>query len=205
MANPSVTNLIKTGAVLWVAPDGESKPDETTVDYGGAWGGNWVRVGYTAAPVTVAYESEEFDLVVEEVLGPVKRFRTGEGLMLETVLAEMTADYLQLAAANQDTVTETAQGAAQDAYEETGLGGEAVLTVKAWGIEGLFVDSDGNDQPLRIFVHRGTAMINGELEFSKKEDSYPGIPIQIKALADTTQSAGQELILWQRVTDEKSG
>lgn len=205
MANPSVTNVLKTGAALWYAPTGESKPDETSVAYGGSWGGNWARVGYTKEPLTLAYESEEVDVEVEEVLAPIKRFRISESLTVETVLAELTAAYLQLAASNQDTVSETEQGASQDAYEETGLGGEVVLTEKAWGFEGLFIDSDGNEQPVRIFVHKGTAMINGELEFSKKTDDYPGIPIQIKALADTTQSEGQELMLWQRVTDEMSG
>lgn len=205
MANPSVTNVLKTGAALWYAPTGESKPDETSVAYGGSWGGNWARVGYTKEPLTLAYESEEVDVEVEEVLAPIKRFRISESLTVETVLAELTAAYLQLAASNQDTVSETEQGASQDAYEETGLGGEVVLTEKAWGFEGLFIDSDGNEQPVRIFVHKGTAMINGELEFSQKTDDYPGIPIQIKALADTTQSEGQELMLWQRVTDEMSG
>lgn len=205
MANPSVTNILKTGAVLWYAPTGENRPDETSVAYGGSWGGNWARVGYTKQQLTLAYESEETDIEVEEVLAPVKRFRISESLTIETVLAELTAAYLQLAASNQDTVTETSQGAEQDAYEETGLGGEVILTEKAWGFEGLYIDADGNEQPVRIFVHKGTARVNGELEFSQKADGYPGIPIQIKALADTTQSTGQELLLWQRVTDEMSG
>lgn len=205
MANPSVTNILKTGAVLWYAPTGESKPDESSVAYGGSWGGNWARVGYTKQQLTLAYESEETDIEVEEVLAPVKRFRISESLTVETVLAELTAAYLQLAASNQDTVTETPQGTDQDAYEETGLGGEVILTEKAWGFEGLYIDADGNEQPVRIFVHKGTARVNGELEFSQKADGYPGIPIQIKALADTTQSTGQELLLWQRVTDEMSG
>jgi len=180
-------------------------PDETDVAYDGAWGGNWAQIGYTKAPLTLAYESEELDLAVEEVLASVKRFRIGERLTLETVLAEVTAAYLQLAAGEQTAVTETAQGAAQDAYEETGLGGIVQLQEESWGFEGLFVDADGADQPIRVFVHKATATLNGALEFSKKSSDYPGIPLQIKALADTTQSAGEELMIWQRVTDEKSG
>jgi len=204
MGTPSVTNLVKTGAVLWEAPVGESKPDATTVDFGDSWGGNWERAGYTKAPFTAAYESEEADITVEEVLAAVKRFRIGESLVCETVLAELTAEYLQLAASNQDTVSEVAAGASQDGYEETGLGGEVVLTERAWGVEGMFIESDGTEQPIRIFIHKGTAVLNGALEFSKKGDDYPGIPIQIKALADTSQSRGQELMLWQRVTAEKT-
>ena len=204
MGTPSVTNLVKTGGVLWVAPVGESLPDETTIDFGDAWGGNWERVGYTKEPLKVAYESEEADIAVEEVLAPVKRFRISEEMTWETVLAELTAEYLQLAASNQDTVSETGAGASQDGYEETGLGGEVMLTEKAWGCEGMFVESDGTEQPIRLFMHKGTAILNGELEFSKKSDDYPGIPIQIKALADTSQSRGQELMIWQRVTAEKT-
>jgi hypothetical protein len=185
-----------------VAPSGEAKPDETTVAYGGDWSGNWERVGYTKEPLVMAYESEEFDVEVEEELAPIKRRRVKETMTLETVLAELTAEYLQLAASNQDTVSETAAGGAQKAYEETGLGGEAILTEKAWGFEGLYITSGGNDEPIRVFVHKGTAMVNGELEFSQKSTDYPGIPIQIKALCDTTQAAGQKLALFQRVTSE---
>jgi len=202
MSNPVVANVIKSGAKLYEAPVGEAIPDETSVVYDAAWGGNWDRVGYTAAPLTMAYESEEADITVEEVLAPIKRRRVGEKLTMETVLAELTATYVQLAASDQDTVTTTAAGASQRGYEETGLGGEAVLTEKQWGFEGLYIDSSGNEFPIRLFVHKGTAKLNGNLEFSQKSTDAVGIPIQIQALADTTQSAGQELCLFQRVTAE---
>jgi hypothetical protein len=200
MGTPSVTNIVHTGARLYNAPVGEANPDETSVAYDAAWGGNWVRVGYTKAPLTVAYTSEESDVNVEEELAPVKRFRVGENLTLETVLAEPTAAYLQLAAANQDTVSTTAAGVGQDGYEYTGLGGDPTMTEKKWGIEWRHIQADGVEQPARLFIHKATAMINGNLEFSQKADDYPGIPIQIKALTDTTQVAGQKLCRFERVT-----
>lgn len=202
MSNPVVANVIKSGARLWVAPTGESIPDETSVAYGAAWGGNWARVGYTKTPLVMAYTSEEFDVEVEEELGPIKRRRVRETMTLETTLAELTAAYLQLAASNQDSVSETPAGGAQKAYEETGLGGEAILTEKKWGFEGLFITSGGDEEPIRLFVHIGTAMVNGNLEFSQKNTDYTGIPIQIKALADTSQTEGQKFCLFQRVTSE---
>ena len=205
MANPDPQNIIHTGAVLWVAPTGEANPDETSVAYGGAWGGNWVRIGYTKAPLTVNYESTETDVNVEEELPPVKRFRTAENLTLETTMAEFTAAYLQRAAGEQTTVTETAAGAAQDAYEQTGLGGDSTLTERKWGWEGRFIDSAGLEQPVRWFIHKATAMVNGAFEFSQKSDDYPGIPLQLKALSDTTQSAGEKLCIFQRVTGELTG
>jgi len=202
MGNPVVANIIKSGAALWVAPVGEANPDVTTVGYGDAWGGNWERVGFTKEPLAMAYESEESDVKVEEELGAVKRFRIDESLALETVLAELTAAYLQLAASEQDDVAETPAGASQKGYEETGLGGEVRLSEKKWGFEGLFVNADDDEEPIRMFVHKGTAVLNGELKFSKKDDDYTGIPIQIKALTDPSQSAGQKLCLFQRVTAE---
>jgi len=202
MAIPVVANVIKSGARLYVAPVAEANPDETTVAYGAAWGGNWVRVGFTKALLAMAYGSEEFDIEVEEELGSIKRRRVREKLTLETVLGELTAAYLQLSASNQDTVTETPAAAAQKAYEETGLGGEPILTEKKWGFEGLFITAGGDEEPIRLFVHKGTAMMNGNLEFSQKNTDYTGIPIQIKALADTTQNAGQKFCKFQRVTSE---
>lgn len=204
MGTPVVANIVKSGAWLYNAPIAEANPDETTVDYGADWGGNWVRVGFTKAPLTLAYESEELDIEVEEELAPIGRWRVKENATLETILAELTAEYLQLAASNQDTVSETAAAAAQKGYEETGLGGEVVLTEKKWGFEGLFLNASGDEEPIRVFVHKGTARLNGALEFSKKSTDYTGVAIQIKAITDTTKSAGQKLLLFQRVTAEAS-
>jgi len=189
MANV-VANIIKSGATLYRAPVGETIPDETTVAYGAAWGGNWETFGYTKEPLTISYESEEADIVVEEELAPVKRWRISESLTLETVLAELTAAYLQVAASDQDDVTETAAGAAQKGYEETGLGGMFELAEKAWGFEGLFITSGGDDEPIRVFVHKGTAMLNGEVDFSRDSDDYVGVAIPRRALADPSQDAG---------------
>ena len=202
MGSPTVANIIKSGAKLYRGPVGESIPDETSVGYGAAWGGNWETFGYTKEALTAAYESEEADINTEEELAPVKRVRIGENLTLETVLGELTAAYLQVAAANQDSVSKTVAGGAQKAYEETGLGGEVTLTEYQWGFEGLFITSGGDDEPIRLFVNKGTALLNGALEFSRKSDDYVGVPIQIKALTDPTQSVGQKLCLFQRVTAE---
>jgi hypothetical protein len=205
MGTPAVADVLKTGAVVWYAPVGETDPDDTSVGYGDDWGGDWERFGYTKEPLKFIYESEEADIEVEEELAPINRFRIKENLTLETVLAELTATYLEVAAGDQDTVVETPAGAAQKAVEDAGLGGVVVIGQHRWGFEGFRLDTDGDEQPLRIFIHKGTAMVNGEIEFSTKSDTYPGIPIQIKALADTTQTAGQKLCMFQRVTAPVTG
>lgn len=204
MGNPVVANVIKSGAILWYAPVGEAIPDETTIDFGTAWGGNWAKVGYTKTPLTFAYTSEEFDVEVEEELPPARRFRVKENLTLETVLAELIGAYLELSAGGQGTNVITAAGAGQDAYEEWTAGGIVELDEKQWGFEGMYLDSNGAEFPIRFFVWKGTAMINGALEFSQKSTDYTGIPIQIKALVDASKSAGQKLFKFQRVTAEKT-
>jgi len=199
MGTPAVADVLKTGATLYYAPVNTAIPDDTTVDYGDAWT-DWTRVGYTSEPLVMTYESEEVEIEVEEELSAVNRFRVSETLTLETKLAELTAAYLTLAGGNQDTVTTVGAGGAQKPYEYVGLGGKATLQQYAWGFEGFRMDDDGNAQPVRFFVWIGTAMIGGELEFSQKSDSYPGIPIKISAISDTSQNAGQEMLYFQRVT-----
>lgn len=202
MGNPVVTNIILGGAVVWKAPYGEANPDETTIAYGAAWGGNWERIGLTKAPLVAAYSYDEMEVEVEEELSPVDRLRIKEMLSLETTLAELTAEYLALANGVDPTtkVTTTAAGVGQVGYEETKLGGQAELKKWAWGFEGRYVDSAGAEFPVRFFIHKGTAKLNGNLEFSQKSGGYPGIPFQINALADPSKSAGEKLFIFQRVT-----
>lgn len=204
MADPVVTNVEHTGAILWVSDVDTALPDETTVDYGDAWPSGWARVGFTKAPLALAYTSEEADIEVEEHLAPIKRRRIREGITWETVLAELTADYIQLAASNQDTPSEVAAGGSQDGYESVGMGDVSLLTEKQWGIEMLHIEAGGNLQPIRFFMWKGTAMVNGNLEFSKKTTEYPGIPIQIKGLVQPTKNSGQRLMLFHRITAEKT-
>lgn len=206
MAAPDVSNILKTGAILYYAAVGEALPDETTVDAGDAWGGNWTRLGYTAAPLTLAYSSDYHEVEVEEVLLPVDRMRISETVQLETELAEVTAAYLDLAMGG-GTVSTTAAGASQDAYEEVPLGSVSLLTKYTFGFEGELLDSAGIAQPVRFFVARGTIVMNGNLEFSRKSDDFTTIPVQITALAvDGNEPAGFSSYpyLWQRVTGEKT-
>lgn len=205
MADPVVAQIIKSGAVLWYAPVGETIPDETSVALGADWGGNWERVGYTKEPLSMAYEDERAIIAVEEHLAPVREFRISEDLKMETVLAELTGAYLKLASGGDpDDVNSTAAGAGQAAFEEMFMGDEVAVPEYAWGFEGMYLDANGATFPLRVFIWKGTAKLNGNLEFSKKSDDYVGVPIQIHALADPDQDEGERLVQFQRVTAEAS-
>jgi len=196
MADPVVANVFKSGAILWYAPVGETIPDKDTIGAGDPWGGNWQRLGFTKAPVTFAYEREVADINVEEYLAPIDKYRIAEKAQAETTLAELTADYLSLGVGG--TPTEAAAGAGTVGYEELEVGGEFRLTKYAVGFEGIRYDANDNDLPLRLFMYRAVITLNGELEFSKRSDDFPGLPIVIELLADTDNNG--KLFKFQRVT-----
>ena len=140
-----------------------------------------------SAPLTVNYERELFELEVEQVTMPIKGIVTKETVMAETTLGEMTAANLRLAFGG--TVTTTAAAVGQVAMEELEAGGATTLPVYAWGFEGLYQTDAGAQYPVRVFIWRGSAVLNGGLEFSKK--AAVGIPLQITAWADTTKVVGE--------------
>lgn len=192
----AVTDILITPAKIWKAPVAEALPDETSVAYGASWGGNWENVGYTLEPLSMSYNRELFELEVEQVTGVVKRRVTKETLMMETTLAEATPDNLQLAIGG--AVTSTSAGASQVAFEDLDAGGDVQLDELAWGFEGFYENASGTQFPVRIFVYKATAILNGQLQFAKA--AAAGVPIQISAEADTSKSVGSQLIKFQRVT-----
>lgn len=141
------------------------------------------------------YESEEAGLKVQEYLAEVKRSKTSESLTIETVLAELTADYLQYVTGG--VVTTTAPGAGAVGYDELDLGNDDVLTEYALGIEGRWFDASDNEFPVRFLIYRVTMKMNGPLEFSMVSDDYVGISLQAMALMDETSG---RLMKVQRVT-----
>jgi len=196
MGAPSVFQIMKSNAVLWFAPLGEAFPDETAVAAGEPWGGNWERLGSTKEPLTCLYEDERSDVNVEEYLMPVHRFKTAESLTLETVLAEIDLDYIALM--TEGGVAKTAAGAGQKAFDSLTVGNSAELTGRAFGFEGIHLNSSGVALPLRVFIYRANAKLGGELAFSKREDDYTGVPITIEALSDSL-SPGR-MFVFQKVT-----
>lgn len=198
MADPVATNVMVGGAVAWYAPVGEPLPDETSVAFGGDWGGNWARVGYTGAPLAFKYEDEHADLEVEEHLTALERIKTKEDAMIETVLREITPAYLALVTGG--SVASTAAGASQVAFDQLNLGGQHLLTKYAFGFEGVYIDATGAKFPRRFFIYRATTKLNGDLTFSKRNGEFPGIPFQAKALVDPSKAVGSQLVAMQHVT-----
>lgn len=193
MGAPNVTNILKSNAVLWCAPAGETLPDETTIEYGDDWGGNWVRVGYTKEPLTLGVEDERTKFQMEEEISGLDERRIGFYVAIETVLGEITAEYMSWL--TEGTASTTGAGAGQAAYEELDFGEEAVITKRVWGFEGLYIDEDAVSEPVRFFMIRGTAKLNGNLEWSQRSDEVTGIGLRVEALG----SPGNSPIKYQKV------
>lgn len=196
MADPVVTNILKSGAICWYAPAGTAFPNENSVGAGVAWGGNWKKLGFTKEPVKLAYEDEEHEIEVEEFLAAVGRVKIGEKGTLETVLSELTADYLQLGV--DGTVTTTAAGPSQVAKEELVVGNVSKKTQYVLGFEGIRYDATGNVLPIRVGFYICTLHLNGELKFSRRDDDHTGVPLQAQALGDPANSG--RVIWFQRTT-----
>jgi hypothetical protein len=192
-----VSDIIVTQASVWYAPVGEANPADT-VAAEGDWGGNWVNLGWTATSLSMAVETGEVDIDIQQSLTPVNRVKSAENVMLETTLAEFYLDGIQLAMSG-GTVTDTAAGAGQPGKEEFDLGGVATLDKYKWGFEGTYVDEDDTEFPIRVFIHKATVTVNGNLEFGKAVQT--GIPLQIKPLADMSQAKGERLLKIQKILE----
>jgi hypothetical protein len=196
------SDIMIAPANIWYSALGTALPDETTVAYGASWGVGWTSLGYTLTPVEMSFEIETFDLEVEQIANIVKRQKTREALTIETTLAELTAANLKLALGSTQTVTTTAAGAAQHGFEDLKAGGEIYLPEYQLGFEGYTLDASNRQLPLRLFIYRANFVLNGNLSFAKR--AAAGIPLQVTALADTSKTAGQQLVNFQRVTAWKT-
>jgi hypothetical protein len=198
----AVSDILISPVNIWRSATAVALPDETTIAYGASWGAGWTNVGYTVAPLSMKYETSIFELEVEQITSPVKGQKTKELLTFETQLGELTAANLILAVGSTSTITTTAAGANQHAFEDVALGGEAFLPEYQFGFEGFTLDASNRQLPCRLFVYRATFSTSGNLEFSKK--AAAAIPLKITAWADTSKTIGQQLMRLQRVTGWKT-
>ena len=198
----TATNILAAPAAVWISPTGTALPDETTVAAGASWGGSWTDLGFTASPLALGAEIEELELEVEQVPAAVGAIATKRALSLEVTLAEFTAANLKIALAVGNTITTVAAGASQHGFDTLKAGALVTMPVYQLGFEAVAVDASGNKLVKRVFIYKAIPKLGGKLEFSRK--SQVGIPLQIMALADTTKTAGEDMIEIQNVTAWKT-
>lgn len=176
--------LLATAASLYRAPVGEALPDVLAVGYGEAWGGAWLHLGYTLEPLRFSLESDLVRVRVEQLLSAVRIFRRHEGLVIKTVLAELTSDNLALVLDGAVTVG--------DNYQIIEAGGDFAMRDWAWGFEGYRLSRRGDKLAVRFFVHRGVAVLDGAIRMGKATPT--GIALRIEAIADTRKMPGKQLV-----------
>ena len=189
----AIADIVQGPVTVYYAPVGEAEPADS-VAYGAAWGGNWVAVGRTEEPLTVAYDVTTHESESQQDTLPLKETKVSERVALETLLKEITADNLQLTLGG--TVTPTSAGAGQVGKEVLEGGGEFKMDERAWGFEGRYTDDAGADFPIRFFVRRATSVINGSLTWAK--DSDVGIPLKVNVLQPTDTAKAWH---YERVTE----
>jgi hypothetical protein len=165
---------------------------------GAAWPSGWVDAGLTLEPSKVTYSYDKLDIKVQQELGPVRRIRTAEDLMLESVLAQLSTGLLALAFAGETTTTAAATGV--PGYETFTIGGKYNLPIRMWGLEGSYVDETNVERAIRVIIWQATSDAGGELSFAR--DAVAGIPLKLSALPDFTQPKGARLMKIIRVTED---
>lgn len=197
----ATSDILVSGAWFWYAPEDTAFPDETTIGVGASWGGAWEWVGTTTAPLGMNIATEEFEVDIQQSTVAVLQSITSEEITLSTTLAEMTAENMQLLFGGN--ITTTAAGVGQKGYTELKAGGRTQRTVYSVGFEVRHTLTDGTLMPLRLFFHRATLALGGDIPFDKGAPS--GIPITITVLADTAQATDEQLFVWQKVTAVATG
>lgn len=189
--NFSASDILVAEANILYAPKGTAFPDETSVDWNdfASWHANWVHLGYTSEPARMGYTYDTFELEVEQTTQPVIQRKVRERFTIDFVLAQFDGDNLALVTGGANV--DTAAGAGQKAWSQVKAGGDTNLNEYLFAIEGYRPDSGNTKQPVRIFVHRATLRLNGNIQFSKNAGTT--VPVQITGLADTSKTVGEQL------------
>jgi hypothetical protein len=183
---------------LYRAPVGTANPDETTIDFGEAWGGTWVDMGDfpEGSPISINMAEEVYKVYSEQLTVTLGVTRTRrEALVTGSLLEHSVAN---LAVALQGATTTTAAGAAQKGYSDIVLGAQSDVTLYKWGVEALRVDDANVNQPVRWFFHKGFMRLTGEIAYAKTKET--AVQFEITVIGDLSQDAGEELGIIQIVT-----
>lgn len=188
----AVSDILSTKAKVYYAAFGEALPDETSVDFDGAWGGNWTALGETLTPVVWNASISEFPVDVQSTPLPVKTFVDAESHTFTFTLAELTG--ANLALVMHGTNTDTAAGSSQKGYSKIQIGGKRTVTLYTVGFEGYREDSAGTLQPVRIFSFNSAITVAGSVPMDKR--SVMGIPLMVTSYADLTSHSteGQQAL-----------
>lgn len=196
----AVTNYKLLGpGKLYRAPVAEANPDESTVAYGSAWGGNWTDMGDfpEGSPVTVTIMEEIYKAYSERSSSVQMVARTRKEAAIKGALFDHSPANMAIVL-DGTAETTAAAGGGQKGYTEIPFGSSPDVTFYKWGIEARLIDDDNTEHPLRWFFHKGFFRTTGELAYAKTKET--GIGFEITVISDTTQAANEDLGILQMVT-----
>lgn len=178
-------------ANILYAPLDTALPDETTVEANdfANWPSGWVHLGYTSEGPSFTYSYETFEVEAQQATAPLRRKKTTETATITASLLQFSAEHLALITGG--TVTTTAAGAGQKGYKSVSGGGEVELDEYMFAIESTRPDDDGDLQPFRFFLWKGTITANGDINFAK--NAATAIPVTIAGLTDSDKAVGSQL------------
>lgn len=128
--SPDAANLSTGPGTLWSAPLGTAEP----IDIAAVWPTGWTKLGYTAEGHQSSIGLTIADVLVAELLEPVKRVTTGRDIRVGFALAEITLSKLKIAL-NGGTTTAFAS-ALGSWYEPPAIGSETRIML-GWDSEDL--------------------------------------------------------------------
>lgn len=189
---------------LYRAPLAAANPDESTVAFGAAWGGDWVDMAdlLEGSPVALSIAEEFTKVYTERSTAPKNAVRTRREVMVKGTFAEHSVANMGILLQGTTTTT-AAAGGGQKGYSEIDFGTESEVDFYKWGIEAFRKDAADNIQPVRWFLHKGYIRLMGDINYAKQNPT--GIPFEITILGDGSQSVGEELGVLQIVTAAATG
>lgn len=173
-----VTQIVISGACkVYIAPYSATALEAApayTIDYGTAWGGNWVEAGYTEGGVMLTTSQEHVTANVDQVNAPVKDGIVAQNAKISVVLKEFTLAKLKQSL-GYGTVT-TGGAATQD---KLGVGAADFFpTYLTVGFEGYAPVANGTTAKYRRVIGWKCLPVS-EQEISVKKDEIPGIKLDL--------------------------
>lgn len=174
---------------VYLAPVGTAFPDVSADP-----AGNWVKLGtagkknYGEDGVTVTHEQEIEEFRTLGRTGPVKAFRTSEGLKISLMLHDFDLDHLKRAL-NDNTVTAVAAGSGTAGVNKLPLLRGLDLSEYALVLKGDF-SPEGEGWASQYQVPRVYEGGSPEVVFKKGEPA--GVALEFIALEDPNAATGEE-------------
>lgn len=172
-----------------LAPVGTTMPDVASTP-----AGNWVKLGTNGNKnqsedgLAIVHEQDIEDVRVAGRTGPIKAYRTAEGLKVSFTLYDLSPEVYSRVL-NGNTVTNVAAGSGTAGAQTIPLLRGLNVTEYALLVKGAF-SSEGDGYSMQYQVPRCYLAGAPEVVFKKGEPA--GLAFEFMALEDPDASAGQE-------------